>query len=650
MLLAHTFLARAASPAIDLTGPTSTDELRGHIDYLLDPDGTLNIGDVRTPKVAEAFAPVSGRNPDFGYTQSAIWLRFELVNRTEITARWRLLFRENFLRLLEVYQVRPDGSTTTLITQDERSPFNSRPLSYPELAAAMDIAPQERSAIYVRYGSSGSSGLSFSIETEQSFDQVATRTTAKNFIYYGMMLVLIAIALIAFLVVRRAIFLAYAGYSVSALLFIMHADGNAFKFLWPEAPLFNSFAAIALGSGIIVFGSIYSMLFLQTRRLHPILDILLYGIIATTAGTVASALILDQQTVKKMLVMLAFLAIALFVICGLVAARHRFKQVRFYVIAWAGALISSALMTGQHWLGIEIPEEAQLDSMRLVMVLDAVLMGLAIGDYFNQARKARQEALQASLLQTQRNLQLSQRLNELEQQYAMARKLAETQERKIADTIHDLNQPLHALRLNVRSLAAGVDAGSSARIEETFTYLERLVAAHLERSVAGFGTNTIAEDTRDESGGLGVREVLSSIHEMFLPDAESRGLKFKLVATGAEVDCEPLVLMRIISNLVGNAIKYTETGGVLLGCRRANGVLRIEVHDTGPGMSVEEFARVKARAVRLDRDVGQREGSGLGLSIAHSLAESRGYSLTLARNRRNGTGIVLSIPGERQPS
>jgi signal transduction histidine kinase len=429
----------------------------------------------------------------------------------------------------------------------------------------------------------------------------------------------------------------------------MHADGNAFKFLWPEAPLFNGYATIALGSGIILFGSVYSMLFLQTSRYHPALDKLLAATIALTIGMLASSIFVDHQILKKALVLIAFLAILLFVVSGLVAARRRFKQVRFYLIAWMGAVLSSAIMTGRHWFGMEISEEVQFDSMRIVIVSDAALMGLAIWDYFNQLRQARQQALQSSLDQTLRSLQLSQRLQDLEQQYAMARTLAKTQEQKISDMLHDLNQPLHALRLSVRNLVAGgADAESSTRIEGTFAYLEKLVAEHLDRSAPGLDGDGDRHEADDVVDALGVREVLRGIHEMFLPDARAKGLRFTLVETSAEIGCEPLVLMRIVSNLVANAIKYTEKGAILLGCRRADDALRIEVHDTGPGMSAEEFGRVKNRAVRLDRDMESKEGKGLGLSIAHMLARSRGYSLTLSHMRKNGTGIVLTMAAMRK--
>ncbi|MGE0424607.1 MAG: sensor histidine kinase, partial [Reyranellaceae bacterium] len=361
-----------------------------------------------------------------------------------------------------------------------------------------------------------------------------------------------------------------------------------------------------------------------------------------------SALVLDHQMLKKALVLVAFAAILLFVVAGLAAAQRRFKQVRFYIIAWSGAVISSAIMTGRHWFGIDISQEVQFNSMRIVMVSDAALMGLAIWDHFSQLRQARQRALQDSLRHAQQNLQLSRRLELLEQQYALAKRLSERQERRIADTIHDLSQPLHALRLNVGNLGTdGADAAGRQRIEETFAYLETLVAGHLDRSTASADIDDAKEPAEDGADTLGVGAVLRGVFEMFEPDARAKGLRFRHVETSAEAVCEPLALMRIATNLVANAIKYTERGGVLLGCRRVGGVLRVEVHDSGPGLTPQEFERARQRATRLDRDARRADGKGLGLSIAQELAQSRGYALTLDPRRRTGTGLRLDLPRAR---
>ena len=622
--------------------------MQGHVDYLLDPGRKLGIEDVTRPDVSARFQPVQGRSADFGYTGSVIWLRFSVTNPSPSLERWRLLFRENFLQLFTVYLVGDDGSFETLANQDADSPFSARPLSYPQLAVPMVLPAGVHKIVYVRYWSGGSSALAFSIELLESFEAIGARATAKNFVYYGMMLILILIALFAFAIVRRPVFLAYAGYSGSALLFIMHADGSAFKFLWPDAPHFNSNATIVLGSGIILFGAVYAMLFLQTRRYHPLLDKSLAAVVLVTLAMLfASALLNDQQDqqIKKILVLVAFAAILLFVLAGLVAARTRFKQVRFYVIAWTGAVISSAIMTARHWLGIEISEEVQFDSMRIVMVLDAALMGLAIWDHFNQLRQARHQALKENLDTTMRSLELSQRLQDLEEQYALVCRLADMKGRRITDAIHDLNQPLHALRLDLRGLVAdhGTDSARRKRIEGTFDYLETLLTGHLDRAIA---MEPVPPATEADEGTekLAVGDVLKGIHEMFLPDAAEKALELRYVGTSAQAAVEPLVLMRIVTNLVANAIKYTRQGRVLLGCRRDGRSLRIEVHDTGPGMTAADFARASGRAVRLAADASAPHGHGLGLSIACSLARDHGLSLTIVPERKSGTSFLLAVP------
>jgi signal transduction histidine kinase len=462
-----------------------------------------------------------------------------------------------------------------------------------------------------------------------------------------MMLILIIIALFAFMMIRKPVFIAYAGYSGSALLYIMHSDGNAFKYIWPGSPQFNNYASIALGSSIIVFGALFAMIFLQTRRYHPLVDKMLTGVVLLTFGMLAASAFLDNQTIKKMLVLIAFLAIISFVVSGLVAARLRFKQVRFYVIAWTGAVASSALMTGRHWFGIEISGELQLDSMRIVMVSDAALMGLAIWDYFNQLRQARQAALRDSLDKSIHNLELNNRLQNLEEQYAMVRDIAEQKGRQFIDAIHDLNQPLHALRLDLRRLVSNPAAGAQSRkrIEDTLVYLENLVTGQLDKAITGI---TLSEDDRpcrDSVEQLGVGDILTAIHEMFQSDAREKDLELRYVHTTLQTRVTPLVLMRIVTNLVSNAIKYTSQGRILIGCRRKGKMLSVEVHDTGFGMTQEDFRKAASRAVRLETGDGSAEGYGLGLSIACSLAADYGLTLNMASNRTGGTSFKLAVPG-----
>jgi len=642
---------QGASPPVRLEGPVSIEALQGRIDYYLDTDWSRTVAGMLGADV-RLFRPVTSRVPDFGYTKSRVWLRLTLENATERQHAWRLHFHENFKQVFDVFVAHPDGRIVNAIAQNLERGFDTRPIPYGELVAPLQIAPGDTVTVLIRFWSEGSSSLSFTVETQESFAAIAAARTAKNFIYYGMTLLLIIFALGALAVLRHVIFLTYAAYSGSVLLFLMHADGVAFQYLWPHAPQFNSVASVVTGSAIIVSGTLYARIFLQAARLHPRLDKVLVGLALATLAMDAAAFVVDLQILKRLLVLVAFLATLLFLAAGLIAARTRFREVRFYLFAWLGAVLSAAIMTMRHWLGFEISQDLQFDSMRIVMVFDAVMMGLAIADRYNQLRQSRQQALQASLRQAERNLMLNRRLAELDEQYALAVAAAREVGERASDAVHDLRQPLHALRLDVQTVLGGSaeTAGSRDRMDTTLTYLERLVASHLQDlPAADFAAGhdhgrQHGAGPPPETDSLDTSVVLRSVYEMFLPDAEAKGLEFRFVPSSRSAAIEPLALMRILSNLVANAIKYTPSGRLLLGVRSAGERIRIEVHDTGPGLTPAEFAEVLARDVRLARDKRVAEGQGLGLAIAAHLANAQGCKLRQAEGRRTGAGFVLECP------
>jgi signal transduction histidine kinase len=334
-------------------------------------------------------------------------------------------------------------------------------------------------------------------------------------------------------------------------------------------------------------------------------------------------------------------AVILFTVAAVLAARTRFKQVRFYVFAWLGATASALLMTLRHWFGIEISQEFQYDSMRGVMIFDAVMMALAIVDRFNQLREERQKALRSSLEQAQRNLAMNRRLRKLEARYELALETTSKHREHMENTVHDIRQPLHALRLAIQGSMDDVSSGSDKQyreINDGFTYIEGLLGDYLN---AG---ETEPRDAQDAVSELELGEILGSIHEMFKADAEAKGLDFTYVPTSATVPVEPLVMMRIFSNLVSNAIKYTSQGRILLGVRRRGDAMRIEIHDSGPGLSKEAFESACRRGERLEPELTQVAGHGYGLAIVTDLARRHGCRLELLGERSSGTSVGVTVP------
>ena len=132
---------------------------------------------------------------------------------------------------------------------------------------------------------------------------------------------------------------------------------------------------------------------------------------------------------------------------------------------------------------------------------------------------------------------------------------------------------------------------------------------------------------------------------MFAAEAAVKGLGLRLVLTAPDAEVAAYPLMRVVANLVSNAIKYTPQGRILIGLRRHGGGHRIEVHDTGPGLSGAAFEQALLRNQRLDRDRATADGTGLGLSVVREIADVNDWQITSCAHRRTGASIRIAMAG-----
>jgi signal transduction histidine kinase len=215
--------------------------------------------------------------------------------------------------------------------------------------------------------------------------------------------------------------------------------------------------------------------------------------------------------------------------------------------------------------------------------------------------------------------------------------------RFLAAASHDLRQPMHALGLFVAQLNQRVTDPETkhlaGRVEAAVAALQGLLDALLDvsRLDAGVVTPTLAE--------MPVNPVLERIETAFAPDATDRGLRFRIVRSRLAVRSDPVLLERILLNLVANALRHTERGGILVGCRRRAGRVRIEVWDTGIGVAPEHQQGIFQEFYQVGNPERERgKGLGLGLSIAAQLARLLGSRIELRSTPGKGSVFALDLP------
>lgn len=220
--------------------------------------------------------------------------------------------------------------------------------------------------------------------------------------------------------------------------------------------------------------------------------------------------------------------------------------------------------------------------------------------------------------------------------------------RLLAQASHDLRQPVHAIGLLIEYLRHDeTDAerlSVIARIDRSLDGLGRLFRSLLD--VAALDIGRIKPNPAPFPLGPLLAEIVRQSTEM----AREADIRLHFVPTSLWVMGDAALIQTMVQNLVGNAIKYAPGQRVLLGCRRSGDVVRIEVHDTGPGIPPDLQTAIFDEFFRLQPAGRSRaEGLGLGLSIVRRLARLTGAEVGLRSTPGRGSVFFLDCLPRRVP-
>jgi signal transduction histidine kinase/ActR/RegA family two-component response regulator len=310
-------------------------------------------------------------------------------------------------------------------------------------------------------------------------------------------------------------------------------------------------------------------------------------------------------------------------------------------------------LTGeQHWIG-------SFQSFGITGVLcgsiplagdstDPILwLGYQSADYLSATERTR---LVEFLDRVAGELRLRDRLVALDGKAVAAEQVNKAKGEFIAQVSHDIRSPLNNIKsiLNLLHLDGKVEGNedllgvalhscdSMAELVEDILDYSKFSAGRLEPRPSEFSLDELMEQVRRE----------------FSVTAKLRGLDLQIATSNPGLSGDaPLIRMdrqhlkRIVTNLVSNALKYTERGGVTLSYSRSafdRSLVQFTVSDTGRGMTAEQVSQLFVPFTRFD--VGGIEGTGLGLTVCKLLAEANGASIAVASSRGAGTTITVQLP------
>lgn len=287
-----------------------------------------------------------------------------------------------------------------------------------------------------------------------------------------------------------------------------------------------------------------------------------------------------------------------------------------WVVPVRGALLAFCLpIIGLLSLALAIHDNT---GYRVAAVLSAIYLSLSIR-FALQHNKLLAESLYAHFVNALLNAKLSRQIGIVE-------KASTEKSRFLAAASHDLRQPMHAIALFSAALEQELRGtpqhDSASRSLGAVRALSESLDAMLDVSKLDAGVVPVTLKA------VSLQQVFQRLNSSFSPQASEKGLHLRFKATPLWVLSDERHLERMLSNLVSNAIKYTESGGVLVAARLRGGSIAIEVWDTGIGLPPDQTDRIFEEFYQLGNPGRDRtQGLGIGLAVVRRLSNLLGHDV-----------------------
>lgn len=249
----------------------------------------------------------------------------------------------------------------------------------------------------------------------------------------------------------------------------------------------------------------------------------------------------------------------------------------------------------------------------------------------------------------QANATLEQRVEERTLELRAARDQAERanayKSRFVAAASHDLLQPVNAAKLFISSLEQTTLDNKQAlvvdRIAQSFHSVEAILDALLDISKLDLGKANLSVTE------FPLDPIFRHLRQEFEPLARDKGLRLRIVPSGLSLKSDPVYVRRILQNLLSNAIRYTDSGKVLMGVRRERDSARLMVVDTGVGIAEADRQTIFQEFQRVDESRYSESAMGLGLAIVDRACRMLNHPLVLDSTVGRGSTFSLTVPRGR---
>lgn len=602
-----------------------------NMEILEDKEGRLSIDDVSSSSLSTQFQSNNGGIPSYGYTSSVYWMRFEIDNRF-LSEEYILEFPYAPHDSITLYE--PNGTDGYDASEGgDLLPFAERDLNHRHVTFELSLPEKESRTYYVKIQSEGSLQLPIILWTGDAFSEKSLIEYLLFGLYYGATLVMVVYNVFLYSSLRLRSYLWYVFLIIAVSMTQLTLNGFAYQFLWPEVPWWNNRSivfSIALSN---LAGAIFVNKFLEVRHYARVWYRILAVLAVFNIGIIC-VLMMSYPLALNLVTLSTVLFIPVVLTTTILCWKRGNKAARFLFFAWFIFLLTG-LISSLSDAGILPLNTFTRNASLMGSLVEMILFSLALADRVKIIQLEKEKAERMALENKEMALDHLKRTDRLKDEF-------------LANTTHELRTPLYGMIGIAESLRDGVAGEPNTVLKYNLSLIIK----------SGRRLANLINDLLDYSK-LKSHEIKLDIRPVRLQDAANlvmtiiepltRNKDIQLVNKVPSdlpfTKADENRVQQILHNLIGNAVKFTDSGSVTITADIEKGSCMVKIMDTGIGMSEEDL---KSAFNEFEQGgharTRQQGGTGLGLSITKDLVELHGGEIFLDSELGKGTTVVFTLP------